>query len=62
MHHLGIGTAQRGQPVLILIDATTVTVTHRSTGEILSEHTIDPNKTYWRNNTKEPGRWPGSQS
>lgn len=61
MHHLGIGSSQRSQPVLILIDATTVTVTHRATGEILSEHHIDPSKTYWRNNTREPGRWPGSQ-
>lgn len=61
MHHLGIGYHHRGTPVLILIDATTVTVTHRTTGEILSEHTINPAKTYWRNNQKEPGRWPGSQ-
>lgn len=61
MQHLGIGYRHRGTPVLILIDATEITVTHRTTGEVLSEHTIDPNRTYWRNNQREPGRWPGSQ-
>jgi transposase InsO family protein len=61
MHHLGVGYAHRSQPVLILIDATTATVTNRSTGEILSEHDIDPTRSYWRNKHREPGRWPGSQ-
>jgi transposase InsO family protein len=61
MHHLGIGVTHRGTPVLILIDATTVTITHRVTGEILSEHDIQPAKNYWRNKNKEPGRWPDSQ-
>lgn len=61
MHHLGIGYAHRGTPILILIDTTTVTVTHRTTGEILSEHDIDNTRVYWRNKNREPGRWPGSQ-
>jgi hypothetical protein len=61
MHHLGVGARHRGTPVLILLDAATATVTHRSTGEILSHHTIDPNRAYWRNKDREPGRWPGSQ-
>jgi transposase InsO family protein len=61
MHHLGIGAHHRSTPILILIDATTATVTNRTTGEILSEHHIEPTKTYWRNKNKEPGRWPGSQ-
>jgi transposase InsO family protein len=61
MHHLGIGARHRGTPVLTLLDAATATVTHRSTGEILSRHTIDPNRAYWRNTDREPGRWPGSQ-
>jgi len=29
------------------------------TGEILSTHDIDPNRTYWRNTQRTPGRWPG---
>lgn len=60
MHHLGIGTTHRGAPVLLIADDTTVTVVHKHTGEIIATNTIDPEKTYWRNTQKEPGRWPGS--
>ena len=28
------------------------------TGEVLSRHHIQPDKTYWRNQNNEPGRWP----
>ena len=61
MHHLGVGYRHRGTPVLILLDATTVTVTHRTTGEILSRHDTDPTRSYWRNTDTEPGRWPRQQ-
>ncbi len=61
MHHLGIGRRHRGTRILALIDQTTATVTALDTGEILSEHLIDPARTYWRNQRQEPGRWPGSQ-
>jgi transposase InsO family protein len=60
MHHLGIGADHRGKRILALIDATTVTVIHLDTGEILSTHTIAPDRSYWRNQQQEPGRWPGS--
>ncbi|MDI2099594.1 integrase core domain-containing protein [Klugiella sp. YN-L-19] len=60
MHHLGIGAAHRGKRVLALIDETSATVIHLDTGEILSTHTIDPTRSYWRNQQQEPGRWPGS--
>lgn len=60
MHHLGIGVAHAGNPVLAITDHTHVTVIKLTTGEILSEHIIDPNRTYWRNQKKKPGRWPGS--
>lgn len=59
LHHLGVGRDHQGQPALILVDATTVTVTNLNTGEILSTHTIEPDKKYWRNHNKEPGRWQG---
>lgn len=39
-----------------------VAVIHLDTGEILATNTIQPDKTYWRNNEKQPGRWPGSDS
>jgi hypothetical protein len=60
MHHLGVGAAHKGQAVTILIDADTVTVIHQDTGEVLSKHTIDPGRSYWRNQHKPPGRWPPS--
>jgi transposase InsO family protein len=62
MHHLGIGRAHRGKRILALLDPTTATVIDLETGEILSEHHIEPTRGYWRNQRQEPGRWPGSQS
>jgi hypothetical protein len=58
MHHLGIGAANIGKRVLAIADDTTVTVVHLDTGELLSSHTIDPTRHYWRNRQKAPGRWP----
>lgn len=60
MHHLGIGTEHRGKRVLALIDLNTVTVIHLDTGEIIATNTINVDRNYWRNEMKEPGRWPGS--
>jgi len=61
MHHLGIGTTHARKQVLALADDHQITVIELATGEILSTHLIQPDKTYWRNQTREPGRWPGSQ-
>jgi hypothetical protein len=58
MHHLGVGASNAHRRVLAIADQTTVTVIDLSTGEILSTHTIDPNRNYWRNQQKRPGRWP----
>ena len=33
-----------------------------NTGEILSTHRIEPDRQYWRNQQKSPGRWPGAKS
>jgi len=60
MHHLGIGADHRGKRCILIADEHTVTVVHLDTGEIIATNTIDPARTYWRNNEKEPGRWPGS--
>jgi transposase InsO family protein len=62
MHHLGIGRRHAGTRILALADTDTITVIHLDTGEILSTHTIDPTRNYWRNQQREPGRWPGSRS
>jgi Integrase core domain. len=59
MHHLGIGIDHRRKRILALIDENTVTVVHLDTGEIIATNTINPERGYWRNEMKEPGRWPG---
>ena len=60
MHHLGIGTTHARKRVLALADDHHITVIELHTGEVLSTHLIQPDKSYWRNQNKEPGRWPGS--
>jgi transposase InsO family protein len=58
MHHLGIGTAHARKRVLALADEHHITVIELQTGEVLSTHLIEPDRTYWRNQQREPGRWP----
>jgi transposase InsO family protein len=60
MHHLGIGTIHARKRVLALADHTHITVIELETGEVLSTHLIEPDKTYWRNQNNKPGRWPSS--
>jgi transposase InsO family protein len=59
MHHLGVGAANAHRRVLAIADQSSVSVIDLSTGEVLSTHTIDPDRSYWRNQQKRPGRWPG---
>ena len=59
---LGVGRHHAHKNVLILIDEHQATVTDHTTGEILGTYNIEPNKNYWRNQTKKPGRWPGSET
>jgi transposase InsO family protein len=61
MHHLGIGIEHARKRVLAFADDHHVTVADLSTGEVLSVHLIQPDKSYWRNQNKEPGRWPSSK-
>jgi transposase InsO family protein len=60
MHHLGVGILHARTRVLAFADDHHVTVADLATGEVLSVHIIEPEKTYWRNQQREPGRWPGS--
>ena len=60
MHHLAVGRAHARKRVLAFADDTRVTVADLATGEVLSTHLIQPNSNYWRNQDKEPGRWPSS--
>jgi len=59
MHHLGIGAPHARKRVLAIADDTTITVIHLDTGELLSSHHIEPSRSYWRNQQRSPGRWPG---
>lgn len=60
MHHLGIGRDHTRKRVLALADDHHITVIELDTGQVLSTHLIQPNKSYWRNQQREPGRWPSS--
>jgi hypothetical protein len=62
MHHLAVGAAHARKRVLAFADDHQVTVAELTTGEVLSRHLIDPNTTYWRNEMREPGRWPSSRN
>jgi hypothetical protein len=46
MHHLGVGYAHARKRVLALADDHHITVTELTTGEVLSQHLIEPNKSY----------------
>lgn len=60
LRHLPAGITHARKRVLALADDHQVLITDLATGEILSRHHITPDKGYWRNQNKEPGRWPGS--
>jgi transposase InsO family protein len=62
LHHLNTGVVNARRRVLALVDEQEVTVVALDTGEILSTHRIEPDKGYWRNTRRDPGRWPGSQA
>jgi hypothetical protein len=46
LRHLGIGRAHKHRPVLILIHGRDTITIDRQTGEIIAEHTINPDKNY----------------
>jgi transposase InsO family protein len=60
LHHLRIGAAHARRRVLALADDSIVTVIALDTGEVLSVHHIEPDRAYWRNQQRSPGRWPSS--
>ena len=62
LYHLKVGAAHARRRVLAIVDEHEVTVVALDTGEILSTHRIEPEKGYWRNTRRDPGRWPGSRA
>ena len=61
LYHLNIGAAHARRRILA-IDQQEVTVVALDTGEVLSTHRIEPDRTYWRNQRRDPGRWPRSRA
>ncbi|MEO6350884.1 MAG: IS481 family transposase [Candidatus Limnocylindrales bacterium] len=61
LHHLKVGAMHARVRVLAIADDQHVTVVALATGEVLSIHVIEPGKGYWRNQQRDPGRWPRSQ-
>ena len=49
LHHLGIGAAHARRRVLAIVDEHEVTVVDLETGEVLSSHLIEPDRSDWRN-------------
>jgi transposase InsO family protein len=62
LHHLNIGAAHARRRVLAIVDEHEVTVVALDTGELLSTHLIEPDRRYWRNQRRDPGRWPRSRA
>ena len=60
LYHLNAGVVHARRRVLAIIDEEEVTIVALHTGEVLSSHRIEPDKGYWRNLRRNPGRWPGS--
>ena len=59
MHHLGIGARHAGTAALVLIRRPTPSRSStQPPAKLLSSHTIDPTRSYWRNTQTTPGRWP----
>ena len=61
LYHLKVGAAHSRCRILAIVDEREVTVVALDTGEVLSSHLIEPDKGYWRNQRRNPGRWPRSQ-
>jgi transposase InsO family protein len=54
LRHLGIGRTHKHRPVIILLAGPDTMTIDRATGEILAEHTINPDKDYQPQNHKRP--------
>ena len=49
MHHLGVGIDHHFKKVFVIVDHYKVSVVEKKTGEVLSQHQIEPTRTYWTN-------------
>lgn len=49
MHHLGVGIHHSHKVVIMIVDHFKVSVVEKKTGEVISQHEIDPSRSYWTN-------------
>lgn len=54
LHHIGLGRAWNGTPVLLLIQDLEITAIHAETGELIRELTLDPTKEYQPQKRQDP--------
>jgi transposase InsO family protein len=54
LHHIGVGREHAGQPVLLLVQDLNIRIIHATTGELLRELTLNPDRDY-----QPTGRPPG---
>lgn len=54
LHHIGIGRTHARTPVMILAHDLDVRVINATTGELLRELTIDPDRDYQPQKTRKP--------
>ena len=54
MHHIGLGRALAGTPVIVLVADLDIRVIHAHTGEILRTLTLDPTATTNPKNDRRP--------
>lgn len=54
LHHIGIGLALNRCPVLLLIHDLDITVIHATTGELIRQFTLNPDRDYQPQNSTKP--------
>ncbi len=54
MHHIGIGRAHKGTPVILLIDDLDIRVINTTTGELLRHLTLNPTRSYQPQHQETP--------
>jgi transposase InsO family protein len=54
LHHIGIGRTHAGTPVILLIDTLNIRIINTTTGELLRQLTLDPNRDYQPQDTQNP--------
>jgi transposase InsO family protein len=54
LHHIGIGRAHAGTPIVMLIHNLEIRIIHTTTGELLRQLTLDPTRNYQPQHAKNP--------